>query len=199
MRTKTKKNILLISMLCSVNLAIAQKSKVTDFTLLNTVNNQQVSLSDFSGAKGVVVIFTSNYCPYSKLYEERVVEMANNYSSRGISFILINPNNPISAKDDSVEEMAKKARESGYGFPYLADKGQQVQDMFGASKTPEAFLLKPANGGFNVIYSGAIDDNPQVADDVSDNYLKNAIDALLNNKNPIVKNMRPTGCMIKKS
>lgn len=174
-------------------------AKVKDFTLLNTVDNQQVSLSDFSDKKGVVVIFTSNYCPYSKLYEDRIEGLASEYSNKGIQFLLINPNNPQSSKDDSIEEMAKKARERGYKFPYLADKEQKVAKMFGASKTPEAFVLKSSSNQFNIIYRGKIDNNPQVASDVSSFYLKDAIEAILNNKEVATTSERPTGCMIKRN
>ncbi len=185
-------------LLCISFVGFSQATRVKDFTLQNTVNNQPVSLSDFSGAKGVVVIFTSNYCPYSKLYEDRIEALVKEYSNSSIKFILVNPNNPISSKDDSVEEMAKKAKERNYNFPYLADKNQQVQEMFGATKTPEVFVLKPGVGEFTIVYSGALDDNPQVAEDVSKNYLRDALTALAGNRMPTVKNIRPTGCMIKK-
>ncbi len=179
--------------------ALAQNGKsVSNFSLLNTVDNNQLSLSNFQNKKGVVIIFTSNFCPYSKLYEDRIEALATEFSGKGIQFILINPNNPTASKDDSVEEMAKKAKEKGFQFPYLADKNQQVANSLGASKTPEVYLLKPASGAFNIVYSGAIDDNPQVPGDVSNAYLKDAIDNLISGK-PIAKAWeRPTGCMIKK-
>lgn len=171
---------------------------IENFTLINTADNSKVSLNNFINKKGVVVIFTSDFCPYSKLYEERIETMANDFSDKGIQFILINPNNPLISQDDSVEKMAKNAREKGYRFPYLADKDQKVANAFGATKTPEVYLLKPSGSNFRVLYSGAIDDNPQVATDVDRDYLKEAINNLLNGK-PIQPNhQRPTGCMIKK-
>ena len=174
------------------------KTSIENFSLTNTVNNGQVALSDYSNKKGIVVIFTSNFCPYSKLYEERIESMANEFSSKGIQFLLINPNNPQASEDDSVEEMAKKARERGYKFPYLADKNQKIAASFGATKTPEAFLLKPAGGSFKVVYKGAIDDNPQVPTDVKSFYLKDAVNNLLSGKSNLTNYERPTGCMIKK-
>lgn len=174
------------------------KSSVENFTLVNTVDNSKVSLNSFSNKKGVVVIFTSDFCPYSKLYEERIDELAKEFSDKGIQFILINPNNPLVSQDDSVEKMAKNAKEKGYRFPYLADKDQKVADAFGATKTPEVYLLRPSGSNFKIVYSGAIDDNPQVASDVAQAYLHDAISNLLSGK-PIQRNhQRPTGCMIKK-
>jgi len=174
------------------------KKAVQNFTLTNTVDNSSVSLANFSSKKGVVVIFTSNFCPYSKLYEDRIASLASEYSAKGIQFLLINPNNPQASQDDSIEEMAKKARANGYKFPYLADKDQTVANMFGASKTPEVFVLKPNGTNFNIIYSGAIDDNPQVSSDVKSFYLQVALDNLLSGKSPTSAHERPTGCMIKK-
>lgn len=179
--------------------AFAQNGKIiSGFSLLNTVDNSQLSLSSFQNKKGIVIIFTSNFCPYSKLYEDRIESLANEFSGKGIQFILINPNNPQASKDDSIEEMAKKATENGYKFPYLADKDQVVSNSLGASKTPEVFLLKPEGSNFKVVYSGAIDDNPQVPADVDQQYLRNAITSALAGKQPQTVSERPTGCMIKK-
>ena len=198
MKILTSILILSISLVAGMP-ALAQKGKsVSNFSLLNTVDNNQLSLSNFQNKKGVVIIFTSNFCPYSKLYEDRIEALATEFSAKGVQFILINPNNPTASQDDSIEEMAKKAKEKGFKFPYLADKNQQVANSLGASKTPEVYLLKPASGAFSIVYSGAIDDNPQVPGDVSNAYLKDAINNLLAGK-PIAKAWeRPTGCMIKK-
>lgn len=171
---------------------------IENFTLVNTVDDSKVSLNHFSNKKGIVVIFTSDFCPYSKLYEERIDDLVKEFSEKDIQFILINPNNPLASQDDSVEKMAKNAREKGYRFPYLADKDQKVANIFGATKTPEAFLLKPSKSSFKIVYSGAIDDNPQVASDTDQDYLKEAINNLLRGR-PIQPNhQRPTGCMIRK-
>ncbi|MDQ3537031.1 MAG: thioredoxin family protein [Bacteroidota bacterium] len=179
---------------------LAQKLvNLKSITLPNAFNNQKVSFSQFSNSKGIVLIFTSNYCPYSKLYENRIDNLASTYSERGIQFILINSNNPTSSTDDSIEEMAKKANSKSYKYPYLADKEQKLQSLLGATKTPEVYLLKPHAEGFQVFYSGGVDDNPQVAEDVSKHFLKDAMEALLSNKDPQVKTTRATGCMIKKN
>ena len=174
------------------------KSSVNDFTLVNTVDNQSVSLSSFSNKKGIAIIFTSDFCPYSKLYEARIGDLAQEFSNKDIQFILINPNNPLVSQEDAVEKMAKNAKEKGYRFPYLADKEQKVANIFGATKTPEVYLLQPSGTRFNIVYSGAIDDNPQVATDVDKHYLKDAITNLLEGKSIAPKYQRPTGCMIKK-
>lgn len=174
-------------------------SKIENFTLTNTLTNQPVSLSDYVNEKAVVIIFTSNYCAYSKLYEERILALANEYESQGIKFLFINSNTSADNIDDSMEEMAKHARKKGWRIPYLADKEHKVSSKLGATKNPEAFVLQNnGNGNFTLKYRGAIDDNPQVANVVSAYYLKDAINAVLNKKNLSMVERRPTGCMIKK-
>ena len=197
------KHIIFISLFLIAVMAVDKaegqtKSSVNNFTLVNTVDNQPVSLSSFNNKKGIVIIFTSDFCPYSKLYEARIDNLAQEFSNKNIQFILINPNNPLVSQEDSVEKMAKKAQEKGYEFPYLADKEQKAADAFGATKTPEVYLLQPSGNRFGIVYSGAIDDNPQVSTDVDKHYLKDAINNLLEGKPTTPKHQRPTGCMIKK-
>lgn len=172
---------------------------INDFKLTDAKSKKEVALSDYSGKQLIAVIFTSNYCPYSKLYEERILALHDEFSAKGLQLILINPNDPVKSKNDTVEKMAEKAKEKGYPFPYLADKDQIAGKLFGATKTPEVFLLKKKNGSFNIVYSGAIDDNPQVPQDVNTAYVNEAILALLANKNPVQQHTRPTGCIIKKN
>lgn len=175
-------------------------NRIDNFTLTNTVTNQPVSLSDFAREKGVVIIFTSNYCPYAKLYEGRITALASEFDGQGMKFLLINSNTSADDVEDTVEEMAKYAREKGWRIPYLADKEHKVSQMFGATKTPEAFVLQnTGNGAFILKYRGAIDDNPQVASAVSTSYLRDAVAAVLNKKNLGLVEKRPTGCMIKKN
>jgi peroxiredoxin len=170
--------------------------KVNDFTLKDS-NGQNVSLSSFNNTKTVVVVFTNDICPYSRLYENRLMSLNNAYQSRGVKFIFINP--AIGAEGgETVADMAKKASDSKYNFPYLADEGQKISQQFGATKTPEVFVLHNVNKEFVLKYKGAIDDNPQLETGVKDNYLKNAIDAVLNDRNVQAFDKRATGCLIKK-
>ena len=165
--------------------------KVADFSLKGT-NNKTASLSDFANAKTVVLVFTNNQCPYSKLYENRLTTLAGTYSGQGAQFVFVNPG--AGDGGETLEAMAAKK----YSFPYLADEGQRLSKQFGATKTPEAFVLQNSGDGFVLKYKGAIDDNPQVASGVKNNYLKNVIDAVLANKAVTTADKRATGCLIKK-
>lgn len=181
------------------NQVFAQASiDISEVKLINALDMQEVALTDYADAKGVIIIFTSNYCPYSKLYESRIMDLHRSYEEKGIEMVLINPNDPSTSKGDRLEEMKQKAVDNLYGFPYLADTAQIAQKLFKASKTPEAFLITISESNAQIIYQGAIDDNPQVASDVNESYLKTAIDFLLSNQMPVIERKRATGCMIKK-
>ncbi|WP_018477080.1 thioredoxin family protein [Pontibacter roseus] len=168
-------------------------SKVADFSLKDS-QNKSVSLSEFARSKAVVVVFTNNQCPYSKLYENRLVTLSKSYDPQGVQFVFINPTVGLGEGSDKLEDLAAK----NYGFPYLADEGQKISQRFGATKTPEVFVLHNTNGEFVLKYKGAIDDNPQVETNVKNNYLKSVIDEVLANKTVTTLDKRPTGCMIKK-
>jgi peroxiredoxin len=165
--------------------------KISNFSLKG-IDNQTVSLSDFGNAKTVVVVFTNNQCPYAKLYENRLVTLASSYSSKGVQFVFINPG--LNDGKESLQELTAK----NYTFPYLADASQQISTQFGATKTPEVFVLHNTNDGFVLKYKGAIDDNPQVETGVKSFYLRNVIDDVLANKSVSISDKRATGCLIKK-
>ena len=170
--------------------------KVANFTLKDA-NGKNVSLSDFAGSKTVVLVFTNNLCPYSKLYENRLLSLNNTYQNRNVKFVFINP--AIGVEDgETVADMAQKVKERNISFPYLADEGQKISQQFGATKTPEVFVLHGSGKDFVLKYKGAIDDNPQLESGVKDNYLRNAIEAVLNDRNVQAFDKRATGCLIKK-
>lgn len=175
--------------------AVAPGSPAPDFSLPDAVSGKNISLADHKGQKAIVLIFTSNYCPYSRLYEDRINNLAGQYKNQGVSFLLINSNDASQNKEESEASMKEKAQESG--LPYLSDKQQVMAKKYGATKTPEVYVLAPQNGNFVVFYSGAIDDNPQIAADVREAYLQQALDSILTGKTAVVKTKRPVGCMIK--
>ena len=168
-------------------------AQVKDFALENVSSGKLVSLSDYTSVKGVVIIFTSNVCPYSVYYEGRITQLVADYGKRGVPFILINSHKEAK---ETKEEMANKISTWGLDVPYLADKEQTVMRQFGARKSPEIFLLKRNNSSFSVFYKGSIDNNPQVASDVKMRYLRENLEALLSGKGAIPGG-RPVGCMIK--
>jgi len=168
----------------------------TDFKLKN-VDNKVVSLSDYKDAKGFIVIFTCNHCPYAKAYETRIIGLNHKYASKGYPVIAINPNDPKVEPQDSFDGMKQRAKEKGFTFPYLFDEGQTVYPQYGAVRTPHVFVLQKVSGKNLVRYIGAIDDNYSDANDVSHKYVEDAVDALLSNKPVPVTSTVAIGCSIK--
>jgi hypothetical protein len=169
-------------------------AQVSNFQLTNVVNNQKVSLENYPSCEGMVIIFTSNTCPYDEYYRNRIVKLSQAYNSR-VPVLLVNSGVDAS---ESIENMAKKAKQLNITLPYLADKDQMLMNNLDARKSPEAFLLKNNNGKFSVVYRGAIDDNAQVEADVRQNFLRDAIDIMLTNQKIATPEVRPVGCNLKK-
>ena len=169
---------------------------VTDFKLKN-VDGKMVSLKDFDAAKGFIVVFISNHCPFSKSYEDRVIDIDKKYASQGYPVIAINPNDPEAYEEDSFANMQARAKEKGYTYPYLTDNTQAVTKAFGAMRTPHAFVLNKENGKVIVHYIGAIDDNPQDPANVTKHYVSDAVNSLLLGKPVVTPTTKAIGCAIK--
>jgi len=172
-------------------------SEVRDFTLTNADGGKKFSRIGLKDKQAVVVIFTSNDCPYDKLYNKRIEILLDKYRKQNIAFVLINSNDPIRSPEDAPDMMTQKIRELKWNIPYLIDHSQDVAELFGAQKTPEAFLLQYRRGSFQILYSGSIDNNPQVATDVTHHYLEQAIEATLQGEPILIDHTHPAGCMIK--
>jgi peroxiredoxin len=170
--------------------------KVTDFKLKN-VDGKMVSLADFKDAKGYVVIFTCNHCPYAIAYEDRIIALHNKYAPKGYPVVAINPNDPAAQPQDSFEKMIERANEKKFPFVYLFDEGQKVYPVFGATRTPHIYVVSKKGKDLVVEYIGTIDDNYKEAKEVKETYLADAIDALLAGKEPKTRETKAIGCTIK--
>ena len=168
----------------------------TDFSLPN-VDGEMVSLADFEDAKGFILIFTCNTCPYSVAYEDRIIALDKAYKSKGYPVIAINPNDPAAIDGDDLVDMKVRATEKGFSFPYLQDVGQQVYPQYGATKTPHVFVLQKEVNNNIVRYIGAIDDSSRKPNKVKKRYVEQAVDALLAGKSPSTTTTKAIGCSIK--
>ncbi|MCF8448875.1 MAG: thioredoxin family protein [Taibaiella sp.] len=195
------KHLLLICvsvMLCSFAAIGSYKpgDTVADFSLLN-VDGKMVSMSSYSRAKGFIIVFTCNHCPFAKLYQQRLNEMNNIYSAQDFPLLAISSNDADAVPEDSYEEMAKRSKEKKYNFPYLYDETQAVARAFGAVKTPQAFVVFKENNNWIVKYYGAIDDNGAEPDKVKNKFVIDAVEALLHNQPITVSTTKSVGCGMK--
>lgn len=161
---------------------------------LQGVDDSWVSLSDYMGDEGVILVFTCNTCPYAQLYEDRLIDMHQNFEKQGFPLLAINPNDPGMKPGDSFKAMKERAGEKSFPYPYVMDIEQEVAPKYGATRTPEIFLL---DKNMTLRYTGAIDDNPQDPSAVNTEYVSDAITAIKAGQDPEPTKTKAIGCGIK--
>ena len=168
-----------------------------DFNLKN-IDGQMVSLAGNSEAKGYILIFTCNTCPYSVAYEDRIIELHQKYASKGYPVVAVQPNDTQRSPGDSFDKMKQRAKEKGFDFPYLIDETQEVTRTYGATNTPHVYVLdRASNDSFTIKYIGAIDNNSRDASAADKHYVEDAVDNLIKG-NPVETNKtKAIGCTIK--
>jgi len=158
------------------------------------VSGKEFSLADSKGENGLLVIFSCNTCPYVKLSEARIKDVASLAKKNKIGIILINSNEAQREDEDSFEEMKKYAKAQAYDFHYVVDKNSVIADAFGATRTPHVFLFDKKG----LAYRGAIDDNIKDVNDAKEHYLKNAITAVGSGAPVKTNSTKSVGCSIKR-
>jgi hypothetical protein len=143
------------------------------------------------------VIFTCNHCPFSIAYEDRIIALHKKYESLGYPVIAINPNDEVKVPEDSFKKMIKRAKEKKFPFVYLHDATQEVARTYGAVRTPHVYVLSKSEGNYTVEYIGAIDNNSQEPEAVTERYIEKAIDELLEGKKVTTTTTKAIGCTIK--
>ncbi|MBL8827597.1 MAG: thioredoxin family protein [Planctomycetaceae bacterium] len=155
-------------------------------------DGQKHALADLKDKPIVVVVFTCNSCPYAVDYEERLVALAKKHAGATgqVAVVAINVNK---VAEDSLPEMKKRAAARGFTFPYVFDESQQIARDFGATFTPEFFVLDQAR---KIAYMGALDDQSDAAK-VTVNYVDQAIAALLKGEQPATTETVARGCLVR--
>jgi len=169
-------------------------TQAPDFNLPDT-NGNQISLTDFKDAKGMLVIFMCNHCPYVIHLRDALAELAKEYQAKGLTVVGINSNDASNYPDDSPEKMAEEVATQGYTFPYLYDESQAVAKAYKAACTPDFFLFDAKQ---KLAYRGQFDDSrPRNDEPVTGADLRAAIDTLLNGGAIPVEQKPSMGCNIK--
>lgn len=158
------------------------------------VDDRAYRLDDFGDDKVLGVMFICVHCPYVRAYESRFIDIQNEYRDQGLQLVAINPNDPSKYPEDSFHGMVKRAREKGYNFPYLRDKTQRVADAYGAQTTPDVFLFDQS---LNLRFRGRPDNNHEDPSAVTRQYMREAIVAILEGRDPPETFVPPIGCSIK--
>lgn len=171
----------------SANEGLAVGKTVDNFRLIDT-NGTEKSLDELKGKNGSVIVFVSAQCPIVKEYNARISQLATDLSAKGINVIGINSNHTESP------DRVKAHTAENYQFPVLIDKGNVLADKLGANVTPETFYLNDKNV---VVYHGAID-NSRSGDNITENYLRNAVEENSSGKPVARKSANAFGCTIKR-
>lgn len=170
-------------------------NRIEDFSLKN-VDGKILSLKDFSNAKGFIIVFTSNGCPYAKLYPKRMNELNTKYKDLGVPLIAINSTDTLQFEENSFTEMVQTAKENNFNFSYLSDADQTAAKNFEAKKTPHAFVIWKEKDGWVIKYRGAIDDNAAHPELAINKFVENAVNELLIGEDVKVKETKSIGCSI---
>lgn len=166
---------------------------------LKDIDGKEYSFDNIKDAKGnkpkgYIVVFTCNTCPYAKANEGRLIELHNTYSPKGYPVVAIQPNDPSISPGDSFEAMKKNAKDKGFPFLYLLDERQEIFPQYGATRTPEIYLI---DANRILRYHGAIDDSPRDESAVDQKFLEEAIQALNRGAEVKTKTTKAVGCGIK--
>jgi peroxiredoxin len=173
--------------------ALAIGEKARPFSLPGT-DGDEYSLESFTDSMLLAVIFSCNHCPYVQAWEERMVDIQDEYREKGVQLVAVNANDAAKYPEDDFDSMKARADERGFNFPYLRDESQEVASAYGAERTPEVFLF---DADRILVYHGAIDDNYDDPESVDAAYLRDAIESVLSGAEPEVKETSPVGCTIK--
>jgi peroxiredoxin len=174
-------------------MTLAIGDKAPDFELPG-VDGKNYRLADFADKPALVVIWSCNHCPTVKAYEERMVALRRDYADQGVQVVAFNSNDVKRYPDDSFDNMVKRAKDKGFGFPYLYDESQQVARAYGPAVTPEVFLFDQER---KLVYHGRIDDNPDSPSAVRKRDLRAALDELLAGRPITTAQTNPVGCSVK--
>ena len=168
------------------------------------VDGKTYTISSFKNAQVLVIVFTCNHCPTAQAYEDRIIQLTKDYGKRGVAIVAISPNDPQSVNlnelgytdlSDSFEEMKLRARQKRYNFPYLYDgKTQTTSKAYGPVATPHIFIFDKKR---KLSYQGRIDDMEKPTKTPNNLDARNAIEALLNNREVPVTTTKVFGCSVK--
>lgn len=174
-------------------LPIGAKAPMTDHPM-QTVDGTTITLAEVAGENGLLVVFTSNTCPWVHKWEGRYLEVAELARENGIPMIALNPNEATRDQGESMAEMQKRAKEKGYNFIYAMDRNHVMASDYGANRTPHVYLF---DREWTLVYRGAIDDNANEPENVAKAYLKDAIRQLAAGQAITTTTSKSLGCTIK--
>lgn len=168
---------------------------LNELSALDAVTGSDKSLGAIAGGKGIVLVFHSLKCPFTKMYEGRLKALKATFQNQGINFALVNPEVSTSAAEQTT--LRNHIDQSGLNMPYFIDATQAWAKSFGITKIPEVVVLIKGQNGLEVGYRGAIDNNAQAETAVSEKHLERALNQLLKGESATPEQVRAVGCNLR--
>ena len=174
---------------------LALGTQAPEFSLIDVVSGDTVTLENFSGTKPLLVMFICVHCPFVKHVEQELAQIGHDYAEQGLSIIAISANSIQTHPQDAPEHMKTQATTQGFNFPYCYDETQGVAKSYTAACTPDFFLF---DGALKLAYRGQLDDSrPSNGKPVTGKDLRQAIDTLLAGQGLSDDQIPSVGCNIK--
>ena len=190
-----KKSILLPVIFVFIGITANAQKTVSDFSLKST-DNKWESLAEYPDAKGFIIVFICNHCPFVGRYADRLNALNKKYAPLGIPLLAINSIDTLIFADETFAKMIDYAKEKKYTFPYLCDENQSVARNFSAKKTPHAFVIWKEKSDWVIEYNGSLDDNGAESSKITHAYISEAIDNLLVGNKVTIPATNSIGCEI---
>lgn len=152
------------------------------------------AFADVKGARGTLIFFTCNHCPYVVGSEDRMAALFGRLQGLGISMVGIHSNETKDHPEDAFDQVQVRMREKGFGWLSLQDGSQLVARAYGAERTPHYFLFG-ADG--RLVYSGRMDNSPRDAAKVQTRELEDAIEDMLAGRPARLDRTDAIGCNVK--
>jgi peroxiredoxin len=170
-------------------------SKAPDFSLPEVVTGKKISLADFDGKKGLLVMFICQHCPYVQHVKDELIRLGRNYAGGDMAIVAVSSNDASRYAEDSPQALKEMARRWGLAYPLCYDEDQSVAKAYTAACTPDFFLY---NDKRELVYRGQLDDSrPENAKPVTGRDLRGAMDSVLAGR-PVGPEQKPSmGCSIK--
>lgn len=159
-------------------------------------SGRNITLQQAADNNGLIVIFSSNTCPWVAKWEDRIIDISTFASTNDFGMIVLNSNERIRDRGESLEDMNRRSQKQNYNFTYALDSDHELADAFGAEYSPEVFIF---DVNLQLVYHGAIDDSPNNAGSVTRSYVMDALNAIISGNTVETRQTRIVGCSIKRT
>ncbi len=188
------KNLILFTLLVCFWTVQVKAQKIEELSALELKSSQSYILGNAQINQGLVLIFHEMACPFVDMYKNRLQFILDTYTSKGFSFVFVNPNSSEISDPASIKDYLSNI---GINLLYLLDEGQTLTKFFKITKIPEIVILTKSEEGMKISYRGAFDNNPQVEGSVTDRHFERAINQILKGQEPTPSQVRAMGCNVR--